>query len=120
MEIALILAKLFAVSFFLNLLWEMHHSTLYTTCLKMPLGKLQRLLTVMSLKDAFWITLLYAISTALFGSLFIFQNPAQLTFFVLLTLAFSFIDERISLKMQRWEYAPAMPILFGVGITPLL
>jgi hypothetical protein len=120
MDIAPTLAKLFVVSFFLNLLWEILHSSLYTTCNKMPLGKLQRLLTFMSLKDAFWITLFYVISTVLFGSLFIFQNPAQLAFFILLALTFSFIDERISLKMGRWEYAPAMPTFFSIGVTPLL
>ena len=40
--------------------------------------------------------------------------------FVATGLTFAFIDETISTRKGRWEYAPAMPRIFGVGLTPLL
>ena len=44
----------------------------------------------------------------------------QLSVFVIISLLFSFIDEKVSVKMERWEYAKNMPTILGVGITPLL
>jgi len=112
--------KLFIVAFFLNLVWEVLHSALYTTCHQMPLGKVQRLLVVMSLKDAFWICVFFGASILLFGSLDPFFNLWQLVFFTFVALGFSFIDERVSTHIGRWEYASSMPTVLGVGVTPLL
>jgi hypothetical protein len=119
MDITLLL-QIFFVAFFLNLLWEVLHCVLYTTCLEMPLGRVQRLLVIMSLKDAFWITLFYVISVLLFGSTNIVANVPQLGFFVAIALIFSFVDEYVSLRKGRWEYAPSMPTVLGVGVSPLL
>ena len=108
-----------AISFFLNLLWEVRHSTLYTTCHEMDFKNYVPLILKQSIKDALWISLFYLPSVLIFGTIFIFKNYSMLTFFVALSLTFSFIDERISIRKKRWEYAPSMPIFFGVGITPL-
>ena len=54
-----------------------------------------------------------------FGNLNIFENYIQLTVFIILALLFSFIDEKVSLKMKRWSYTKNMPTVLGVGITPL-
>ncbi len=110
---------LFAIAFFLNLLWELWHSRLYETCHTMPLDRYVKLITVMSLKDAFWIISFYGITVLLFQNTAIFEKPFQLTAFITLALAFSFIDEKISLTRGRWSYAKEMPTILGVGLTPL-
>lgn len=117
---ALLLLKIFLFGFLLNVVWEMLHSQLYTTCLNQAWTKNIPLLLKMSVKDGLWIVLFYAASVFLFGNWNIFGDVAQLVFFVALGLAFGFIDESISIGLKRWEYAPAMPTIFGVGITPLL
>ena len=115
-----ILVKIFLLSFLLNFLWEVHHCVLYTTCLKMKLKDVVKLLTIMSLKDGLWILVFYGITVIIFQNWIITQNYYQLGLFVLLSLMFSFVDEKISLAKKRWGYSSKMPLFFGVGITPLL
>ncbi len=114
------LFKIFFISFLINLLWEVVHSQLYTTCLKAPLKKYISLIIGASLKDGFWISLFFLISILIFNNVNILLNYYQLLFFIILALIFSFYVEKISLKMNRWEYSKQMPQLFNVGITPLI
>ncbi|MBT3730225.1 hypothetical protein HOG29_02625 [bacterium] len=86
----------------------------------MSLGPVIRLLTKMSLKDGLWVVLFYFITVIVFGNINILENYTQLGLFIIISLTFSFIDEKVSLKMGRWSYAKNMPTIFGVGITPLL
>lgn len=115
-----ILFQIFLISFLINLLWEVIHSQLYETCLRLPLKKFIPLIIGASLKDGFWISTFYLISIFILGEINILANPLQLFVFVFLTLLFSYIDEKISIKLKRWEYSKQMPKILGVGITPLL
>lgn len=115
-----ILFQIFFISSLINLFWEVIHSQLYTTCQKLSLNKYIPLIIKVSLKDGFWISIFYLISFYIFQSTNILLNTNQLILFILLALSFSFIDEKISLKMKRWEYTAEMPTIFKVGITPLL
>jgi hypothetical protein len=114
------LLQIFFVSFLLNLLYEVAHSPLYATCLKAPLKKYVPLIIGASLKDGFFITCFFLASVLPFENRFILDNSYQASLFVFLALAFSYADERVSLKMKRWEYSEQMPLVLGVGITPLL
>lgn len=105
-------AQLLLVGFGLNLIWEFGHCWLYETCRRQTLGKNIQLLTVMAAKDGFFIVLFYLLSFEVFGY--------GLGLFGFLALAFSFVDEKLAICWQRWEYAAVMPTVFGVGITPLL
>lgn len=98
---------IFLIAFLLNFLWEVWHAQLYETCRTMPLPELTRLLTWQSIKDSFWITVAYLVA------------PTVLSFLVLL-LIFSYAVERYALRHHWWQYAPAMPRVFGVGLSPLL
>jgi len=88
--------------------------------LKSPLKKYIPLIVGASLKDGFWISMFFLISVLIFRNVNILTNQFQLLVFISLALLFSFIDEKISLKMKRWEYSKQMPKIFGVGVTPLL
>ena len=115
-----ILIQIFLISFLINLFWEIIHSQLYTTCLKLQLKKYIPLIIGASFKDGLWISFFFLISVFIFSNVNILNNAFQLLLFVVLALLFSFIDEKISIKMKRWEYSKQMPLIFGVGITPLL
>jgi hypothetical protein len=82
--------------------------------------ELSNLLTVMSLKDAFFITLFYFSVSFLTMNVDITTNGFHLFLFSFMALSFSFIDESVSVKYGRWEYNEKMPKIFGVGLTPLL
>lgn len=115
----LILFKIFLISFLINLVWEIAHSVLYNTCLKLTLKKYTRLIIWASIKDGFWISLFYAISIYIFNNINILTNYTQLLFFVIVSLIFAFITEKIAIKYKKWEYSDRMPKILGVGITPL-
>lgn len=116
----LILLKLFFFSFLLNLCYEVCHSVLYTTCQKASLNFYVPLILKASLKDAFFISLFYLITAVIFRNYFILTNAFQLSLFAIICLAFSFFDEKISLKLGRWQYADNMPKIFNAGLTPLI
>ena len=120
LNMLLILSKLFLFSFLLNLFYEVCHSVLYKTCLNMPLKNYVRLILKASLKDAWFISLFYLITAFIFDNFFILNNYFQLGAFIIICLGFSFIDEKISLKLGRWQYSEQLPKIFGVGLTPLL
>jgi len=115
-----IFIEIFLVAFFVNLLWEVCHSQLYETCLRLPLKDYIPLITKASLNDGFFVVLFYWITTLFFKNANILENHAQLLFFLLIGLIFAYIDEKVSLKLMRWQYSGAMPTILGVGITPLL
>jgi len=115
-----IFIEIFLVGFFINLLWEVCHSQLYETCINLPLKEYVPLIIKASLKDGFFVTLFYWITVLIFRNVNILENHGQLLVFLLIGLIFAFIDERVSVKLKRWQYSRSMPTILGVGITPLL
>lgn len=112
--------KVLLTSSLINLAWEVAHSPLYETALAMPIQQYSPMILGMSIKDGLWITLFYALTAILFKNADILKNRGQLCAFAIIALTFSFLDEKISLELGRWEYAASMPTLLGIGLTPLL
>src|SRR3989344_8294339 len=105
--------KIFTVSAFVNLLYELLHSALYKTCLEASFEKYWKLMIKACLFDGLAITLIYYFSRA------IFQNFYLISFSVI-SLVFAYGWEVYSVKKGKWEYSKNMPIVFGVGLTPLI
>jgi len=114
-----LLSQIFLIGFLVNLVWEVNHSVLYKTCYELPYERTMKLLTIMSIKDGFWITLFYSISFLVFEATNPIVEYRELILFVVLALVFSFLDEKISVKKGRWSYTDQMPTVLGVGATPL-
>ncbi|OGZ70336.1 MAG: hypothetical protein A2904_00090 [Candidatus Staskawiczbacteria bacterium RIFCSPLOWO2_01_FULL_33_9] len=112
--------KIFLISFLINIIWEFCHCGLYSTCVNWQSKKRILLLTFASFKDALFIVIFYLISIFSSENKNILEVPLSLFYFIALSLLFSFIDEKLSIKYKRWEYSLKMPKVFGVGITPLL
>lgn len=115
-----LIVQLFFIAFFLNLLYELLHSVLYTTCLQMPLKRYVLLILKASTVDAVWITSFYLITFAIFKNENPLNNPYQLALFAGLSICWAYGWEAYSLKNKRWEYSKTMPLIGGVGITPLV
>ena len=120
MDLTIIGLKIFVVSFLLNFLWEVQHSQLYTTCHRMKLIPLVRLLTWQTTKDAFWIVSFFLVVVLLFGLQGFMTSAVQMLSFVFLLLMFAWTVEKHALRTGRWNYSSAMPTVLGVGLSPLL
>ena len=116
----ILLLSIFLTGFIFNMIWELSHCKLYNTCIKMPKKRRYFLLIRMSVKDALFILLFYLITYRLYDNIYILQNFYQTLLFMLLCMTFSFFDETISIRLNRWEYNYKMPTILNVGISPLL
>ena len=101
------LLTLFLAGFFINLLYELLHSLLYTTCLNAPLQKYVYLMLKAAIFDGLAIALIYYIVR---GNVWLF---------VIAALVFAYAWEWHSLREKKWEYSAKMPRMLGVGATPL-
>src|SRR3989344_484950 len=112
--------KITLFAFFLNLLYELLHSLLYTTCLKAPLKKYVYLILKGAAFDALVIGIIYQIGAVIFQEQNPFRDIAQIGAFAAITIVFAYIWEIYSLKKKKWEYSEKMPTVLGAGITPLV
>lgn len=104
----------FVLAFFLNLIWEVLHSFLYSHYQGGPITRI--VLIKASLFDAIFITLIYV----LFLKWRYFQKRIWLA--LLIGFVFAIILEIYALKTGRWAYNSLMPIvpIIGTGLTPTI
>jgi len=109
--------------FILNLIWEFSHHYFYIDLTKIP-HNLHLFLA--SFADVIIILFLFmVISINLKKRSFYFDwinNPRKkdYTKFIIISIFFAFIWEIINLSLGRWQYTSKMPLIFGVGLSPLL
>lgn len=115
-----LLTKLFIIAFFINLLYEILHSVLYKTCQEASLKKYIYLILKGAIFDGFSITLIYFITFIIFKNQNPFNNIAQIIAFILIALILAYIWDFHAIKNKRWEYSEKMPLILGVGITPIV
>lgn len=101
-----LLAEIFFIAFFINLLYELLHSPLYKTCLDMPLQKYVPLILRASFFDGIWIVAIYLIT------------GGQIILFSVISILFAYFWELYSVGNKRWEYSAQMPLIFAAGLTP--
>ena len=90
------------------------HSVLYKTCFEVPLPKYIYLIIKGSIFDGFSITMIHFISDLFFSGTY------KIIMFLLFSVIFAYIWEMYSIKVKKWEYSDKMPIILGVGVTPLV
>lgn len=115
-----VLIGIFFIAFFVNLLYEILHSVLYKTCLEAPLKKYIFLILKAAAFDGFVISAMYFAVYLIFRNQNTFFNFYQLSVFLLANLIFAYLWEAYSLPKKKWVYSEKMPLVFGVGITPLI
>lgn len=115
-----LLVKIFFISIFINLIYELLHSVLYKTCLDSPLTKYIYLIIKAAIFDGFSITIIYFISYLIFRNQNLFNNSWQIFTFIFISLIFACTWEIYSIKKKKWEYSDKMPTILGVGVTPFV
>ncbi len=107
------------IVFVLNMIWEFSHYSLYIDLSGIP--KYSHLV-VASIADAVIILCIFVVVSLKNKNFDWVSNSANTDYLlvVFLGLAIAFFIEIINLNLERWEYAAAMPTIFGVGTSPLI
>ena len=108
------------LAFFINLLWELFHRALYKKFAKKKYKQKVQVLLKHSFMDAFSIVAFYSVTAIIYNEKNILSSKHQLLTFIFMVLLFSFFDEKVSVRHNRWSYTKKMPKFLGVGITPIL
>jgi hypothetical protein len=103
----------------ISLIWEFLHFPLYYDLTGIP--KILHIITA-SFVDVFWIFLIFAIVSLINGSIKWIKKPNKKDYFliVIFGLITAILIEIINLSLGRWAYKEIMPVIFGVGVSPLL
>ncbi len=119
------LVATFILSYLLNLLWEVAHSALYNWD-KLPLKNdvysyIPRILGA-ALGDAFIISLIFLLNCLLRKGCKWITYPEKRDYIILIIcgLLSSVIIELNALFSESWSYSQYMPLIFGIGLTPLI
>ncbi len=115
-------AALTVAAFPLHWAWEMLQAPLYGSMRSLSGWEATRLCTVATVGDVAIGLISYAAVVALVGnrSWLLHLRPARITGYLAVGLALTIVLEILSVqRWGRWSYAPSMPRVLGVGITPL-
>ena len=112
---------LYASAFVLDFCWESWHGLLYKAHQELPASVYVPMMVQMALLDALSIVGMQ-LCTALFARSLVWRlSGVNVILFSLAGLLPAGIIEYISVfRLHLWLYTPAMPTVFGVGLTPLL
>jgi hypothetical protein len=115
--------SIFALSFFLNYVWESYHAVFLYEKHNFRAEKYVQMLTYVSVVDSFIIAGIYLFIAALWKDLFWLRamNIKHIWTVCALGVALAaFIEYRNVFILKIWSYKALMPTLFGIGISPLV
>jgi len=104
----------------LSIVWEFSHYPLYND-LSSITGPTH--LIIASFGDLLWISLIFSIISLFNHGVTWIQRPKKLDYFfiILLSLIIAISIEIINVYyLFRWEYLEAMPLVLGIGLSPLI
>ncbi len=120
-----ILLAIFILSYLLNLLWEVSHSLLYNWD-KLPLKNdvyfyIPRILQA-TFADALIISGIFLLNCLFRRGYKWIPMPKRADYLVLISagLISSILIEVNALNRNLWSYNQYMPLVFGIGLTPLI
>lgn len=126
------LYQIIIISFLLNFVWEILHSSLYVcnlpACNFFPsVANNMFWLTIASVIDAFSVGIIFLTNSYLkkeirFGLKWT-KNPKRVdyVFIMFLGILIAIIYEMAAIKvLNLWQYSESMPVIFSMGLTPLL
>lgn len=111
MESLRTISLVFGVSFLLNLVWENIHVSLYDIHM-IPMDPY-----LICLRAAIWDAV---IITGVYMLVDTKSRKTRYIFSVLACIAVAIFIEMRALAEGRWGYLPTMPLMMGIGISPLI
>ena len=116
----------FLLAFLLNLLWEVSHSPLYNwNSLPLQNSVYFYVPTILlnSLGDLMYISIIFLIISAINKKFSWISSPKKkhYLFLAIFSLILSILIEIKGIFiLNKWSYSSFMPLVFGIGISPLL
>lgn len=118
--------KIVIFGFFFNLLWEVLHSMLYDWN-KSPLINdiyvyIPRITGFASALDSLWIFTFIVWTSLMKRSLSWLKKPEVMDYvvFIVAGIIYAIFFEWMALMLDLWSYNEYMPLVFGIGLTPLI
>ena len=107
-------------AFFTNFCWESLHGLLYKAHPGMPASAYVPMMLTMAAMDSLGITGLYFFTAFVAHRWFWELGLLNSLCFFLSGIVSAFAVEYVSIfVLHLWQYAPSMPVLFGIGLIPL-
>jgi hypothetical protein len=106
------LGFIFVFAFLLNLVWEFLHSLLYT---HYQGGEITQIILI---RASFWDAVIILIISIVFLSVPFLKRNSWIM--VPVGIVWAVIIESYALGTGRWDYGSNMPLIFGLGLTPLI
>ena len=109
--------------FAMNFGWEMAQGGLYAGMNEMSFRAATLLCLLATMGDVVIVAIAYGVAMAVARRVEWFAGARTLSAsvaFVSTGLVITVVYERWALSTGRWQYGPGMPVIFGIGATPLL
>jgi hypothetical protein len=122
-KIILIFTVIFLVAFLLNYFWESLHAVFLYSDHNFEAARYVMMLLYVSFIDVILIITAYILTALINHNIFWIEKIGKRNVipFIILGLIFAFIIELISVyKLERWSYNEYMPLIFGIGLSPLI
>jgi len=118
---AVFFGTLDATAFLVNFCWESLHGLLYHAHPEMPAAVYVPMMLSMAAMDTFCIMGLYCITALVFRTWFWIPSMNNSSLFFVLGLIAAYAVEYLSIFIfHLWQYQSSMPVVFGVGLFPLI
>lgn len=108
-----------AIVLLLNLVWEFSHYPLYIDLTGISPGLH---LIIASFTDVILVGIIFVVNSLIRGS-FVWMEKVHLRdllFIVFVGVIFAALIERHALNTGRWAYTSSMPLIYGIGVSPLI
>lgn len=112
---------LWIASFFLNFFWESLHGLLFQDHPAMAAVRYVPMMLEMAVYDAFAVSGVYLL-VSLLNRAPVWRPTLRniLLYEVLAVFTAAFTEHAAVRILHQWAYLPSMPLVFGLGITPLV
>ncbi len=103
----------------LNVIWEFSHFQLYYDLT--GISKIPHLL-IASIGDLFFVGILFLIISYKNKTMHWIKSPKYSDYFLIILFGsfISILIEIINLNLGRWAYRETMPLILGIGLSPLV
>ncbi len=107
------------IALVLNLAWEFSHYALYIDLSGIAKYPHLILASLVDMLIVFIILIFVSLKNKDFGWV---ERPTKIDYFSVIVLGFliAVLIEAVNLNLGRWAYQESMPVIFGLGLSPLV
>lgn len=122
-RLAILAIAIFVAGYLLNFLWESLHAVFFYEHHNFEAARYILMIAYVALMDGIYILLMYAATGILWRNIFWierFNAKHAMTAAVIGLAVATIIEYNAVYVSKRWAYNELMPVVFGIGISPLI